>query len=554
VLAQAWRQHFGHAGFRQGQEPIVHCALEGRDLLAVMPTGAGKSVCYQLPAVLLPGTTLIVSPLISLMRDQVEQLQRRGLAAFALYSTQGAAERRAVFERLRAGQVTLLYVAPERFAAPLFEDVLDTLPLARFVVDEAHCVSQWGHDFRPDYGRLAAAAGRCRRADQARGRPPLLAFTATATPEVRDDITRLLGLRNPAVFVSGFDRPNIELRVTPVRDADEKHARLPDLVSGRRALVYCATRRRTEDVAATLAGRGIAASAYHAGLANTDRSRVQDEFAAGRLHIVCATNAFGMGIDRPDIDTVVHADIPGSLEAYYQEVGRAGRDGRQAVATLLWDYADVATREFLIDKTRETRRRGRPVDPAELARRRALEHRKLQRMIAFARSQQCLRATILQYYGDPDAKDRCGACSVCVPHGPLSPADLTLVRKILSGVVRSGERYGRRRIAAMLLGDTDDLPPVLASLSVAGSLGDCDAAAVHDWIDSATTGGLLAASPDKYRVLSVTRLGRDVLTGRVTAVRLPVPDLNPWARDDPYDPRDDLPFAHWLHRRRRRRW
>jgi len=175
-------------------------------------------------------------------------------------------------------------------------------------------------------------------------------------------------------------------------------------------------------------------------------------------------------------------------------------------------------------------------------------------MIAYARAPQCLRSTILQYFGDPAARDHCGTCSVCVPHGPLGAGDLTLVRKILSGVIRSGERYGRRRIAAMLLGDTDDLPPVLASLSVAGSLGDCDAAAVHDWIEAATTGGLLTASPDKYRVLSLTPLGRDVLTGKVTAVRLPVPDLNPWARNDPYDPRDDLPFAHWLHRRRRRRW
>jgi ATP-dependent DNA helicase RecQ len=394
----------------------VHAALDGRDLLAVMPTGAGKSLCYQLPAVMLPGMTLVVSPLISLMKDQVDHLQRRGVRAYALHSMQVAAERVVLQERIRAGLVRILYVAPERFASASFIELVTAVPIARFVVDEAHCVSQWGHDFRPDYRRLARAAAQCRRHDGGDGRPPLLAFTATATPEVRDDIVALLGLREPQIFVAGFDRPNIELRVIHVHDEEEKHERLPGLVGSQRALVYCATRKRTEAAAATLDRHGVPAAAYHAGLPDAARSNVQDRFASGSLRVVAATNAFGMGIDRPDIDLVVHADIPGSLEAYYQEVGRAGRDGRRAKAVLLWLPADVSTREYLIDKAGEPnpKRTQAPRDAAEVARRRELDHRKLARMVAYADSTACLRQSILRYFGDPAAAEHCHACSNCL--------------------------------------------------------------------------------------------------------------------------------------------
>ncbi len=410
-------RYFGHATLRPAQLPLIRAALDGHDLLVVMPTGAGKSLCYQLPAVMLPGMTLVVSPLISLMKDQVDHLNRRGVRAYALHSMQVAAERVVIQERVKAGLVRLLYVAPERFASPGFVDLLTNVPIARFVVDEAHCVSQWGHDFRPDYRRLAAAASACRRHDGLPARPPLLAFTATATPEVRDDIASLLGLREPQVFVAGFDRPNIDLRVIPVMDEDEKHERLPDLVGHRRALVYCATRRRTEAAAATLEQFGITAAAYHAGLPDRARSAVQDNFASGALAVVAATNAFGMGIDRPDIDLVVHADIPGSIEAYYQEVGRARPDGRPATACLLWQPDDVATRKYLIDKAAtHPPKRGHARDPAEAARRRDLDHRKLTRMVAYATTSECLRGTILRYFGDPAAPERCRACSNC--HAP----------------------------------------------------------------------------------------------------------------------------------------
>ncbi len=338
-LVASLTRYFGHTAFRQGQERLVRAVLEGRDVLAVMPTGSGKSLGFQLPAVLLPGLTLVVSPLVSLMKDQVDELNRRGIPAAGIHSLLGAGARRQAWDAARAGALRLLYVAPERFASASFAELLAGLPVARFVVDEAHCVSEWGHDFRPDYRRLRDAAGGCRRADDQPGRPPLAAFTATATTEVRDDIVGLLGLSNPDVIVSGFDRPNIYLEVHAVSGDWDKHALLPGLVAGRRALVYTSTRRNAEVATDVLRGAGLEAAAYHAGIDEQERARVQDRFASGGLQVVCATNAFGMGIDRPDIETVVHAAVTGSLEAYYQEIGRAGRDGRPATAMLLWDYA-----------------------------------------------------------------------------------------------------------------------------------------------------------------------------------------------------------------------
>ena len=355
----ALRRHFGHGSFRPGQEDIVRAALAGRDLLAVMPTGSGKSIGYQLPALLLAGPTLVVSPLIALMKDQVDELARKGIPAAALHSLATPGQRRAAEAAMRDGKLRLLYVAPERFASESFRRLLEGSPLARFAVDEAHCVSEWGHDFRPDYRMLADAARSCRRADSVPGRPPILAFTATATPEVRQDIVGLLGLEDPEIFVAGFDRPNLFLDVRKVSGEIEKRALLPDLVGRRRALVYAATRKSAERAAQSLRVSGIAAEAYHAGMEEAERTSVQNRFADGSLCVVCATNAFGMGIDRPDVEAVVHFEIPGSLEAYYQEIGRGGRDGRRADAMLLWNYVDVRTRQFLIEQTEESEHRER---------------------------------------------------------------------------------------------------------------------------------------------------------------------------------------------------
>src|SRR6266851_7138553 len=524
-LLTALHEHFGHTAFRAGQEDLVRAVVEGHDVLAVMPTGSGKSLGFQLPAVLLPGTTLVVSPLISLMKDQVDELNRRGIRAAALHSMLSVDARREIMHAAHKTELRLLYVAPERFASDRFTRALGELPIARFVIDEAHCVSHWGHDFRPDYRRLRHAAARCPRADGRSGRPPIAAFTATATPEVRDDIIDLLGLEQPRVIVSGFDRPNIELRVLPVFDDEQKDQLLPELVGQRRALVYAATRRKAEQAAATLQASGIVAAGYHAGLADAERTRVQDGFASGALHVVCATNAFGMGIDRPDVEAVIHVDIPGSLEAYYQEIGRAGRDGRPAIATLLWNYADVKTREFLIEKGREDlpgRAKVR-LDPADVERRKELDRKKLRRMVAYADTAGCLRATILRYFGDPAAREPCGSCGNCDRRTRLDADGRLLVRKILSGIARAGERYGRRKIAAMLVGLVEDLPEPLTRLSTTGLLREHTPRSVEQWIDAGCGAGLIRASTDQYRTLSLTPLGRDVMAGRVEDVQMVVP-------------------------------
>ena len=330
------RTHFGHPGFRHGQAQIVDAVLGGRDVLAVMPTGSGKSLGYQLPAVMLPGTTIVVSPLISLMKDQVDELNRRGIPSGALHSMLSTDSRREVLGAARAGALRLLYVAPERFASDQFLHLLGELSVARFVVDEAHCVSEWGHDFRPDYRRLRAAAALCRASDRASGRPPIAALTATATAEVRDDIIALLGLEDAEVLVAGFDRPNIYLRVERVYDEDDKNDRLPGLVRGRRALVYAATRKTAEAAAACLQASGVPANAYHAGpqrrRAHARPGRVRLRIAAGGVRDECVRDGHrssGRRRGRPLRDSRVGRGVlPGDRP---RRPRRTSRDGDAVV-------------------------------------------------------------------------------------------------------------------------------------------------------------------------------------------------------------------------------
>jgi ATP-dependent DNA helicase RecQ len=344
-LDTALRENFGFDGFRAAQREVIESVLAGRDTVVVMPTGSGKSLCYQLPALMKEGATVVVSPLIALMKDQVDALLARNLPATFINSTLTPEEQRERIRAIAQGVFKLVYVAPERFRSQYFTETLREMNVTLFAVDEAHCISQWGHDFRPDFLRLKDAA-------QAIGRPQIVALTATATPYVRADIAQQLALANPSVFVSGFDRPNLFLEVLQVQKEREKVARIKQLArnyAGGSGIVYAATRKAVESITPQLQMAGLRAVAYHAGLTDEARARAQDAFMSGAQQIIVATNAFGMGIDKPDIRFVAHYQVPGSLEAYYQEIGRAGRDGLPATCAMLFNYADKRTQEFFID-------------------------------------------------------------------------------------------------------------------------------------------------------------------------------------------------------------
>jgi ATP-dependent DNA helicase RecQ len=336
-------KYFGFREFLDAQEEVITAIAGGADALVVMPTGGGKSLCYQLPALLLEGTTVVVSPLIALMKDQVDALQRRGIAATLINSTLTPGEQQERIRALARGEFKLVYIAPERFRSRSFLEALGQSTIALFAVDEAHCLSMWGHDFRPDYFRLGQVL-------ETLGRPQVAAFTATATPEVRRDILTHLALREPREFVAGFARPNLKLLITPVANEAEKYGRLNALIrENKTGIVYCSTRKRVEAVAETLKLANISSILYHGGMNDEEREKAQNEFMQGRRDIVVATNAFGMGIDRSDIRFVVHFDVPGSVEAYYQEAGRAGRDGEAATCELLFNHADTRVQEFFIE-------------------------------------------------------------------------------------------------------------------------------------------------------------------------------------------------------------
>jgi ATP-dependent DNA helicase RecQ len=340
----ALERYFGFTNFREGQSAVIGSVLDGRDVIVVMPTGGGKSLCYQLPALLFPGTTLVISPLIALMKDQVDALNAREIPATYINSSLSFDELRARLRAMERGAYQLVYIAPERFRNARFIESLKPVEISLFAVDEAHCISQWGHDFRPDYLRLREAA-------EALGRPQIIALTATATPTVRSDIGRQLGLKNPVESVAGFDRHNLTLRVEPCKTERERVNRAFQIAryANGPGIVYASTRKNVEEVTGQLQRLGLQVAGYHAGLDDDKRTRIQDRFMAGDLQAIVATNAFGMGVDKSDLRFVTHYNLPGSIEAYYQEVGRAGRDGLPSACTLLFNYVDTRTHEFFIE-------------------------------------------------------------------------------------------------------------------------------------------------------------------------------------------------------------
>ena len=479
------KARFGYDSFRALQEEIIGNVLGRRDSLTLMPTGGGKSLCYQLPALIFDGITLVISPLIALMKDQVDALNVNGIAARFINSSLPASEIEHVQAQVRRGLVKILYVAPERLALPAFRRFLHSLNLSLIAIDEAHCISEWGHEFRPDYRNL-------RQLRQDFPSVPVIALTATATERVREDIIGQLGLQRGRVFLSSFNRANLNYSVQPKASSWGHLTSLLDQRRSQSVIIYCFSRQETEDLARDLNARGLSARPYHAGLGPEVRRRTQEDFIRDRVPIIVATIAFGMGIDKPDIRLVVHYSLPRSLEGYYQETGRAGRDGLPSECVLFYSYADKA-------------------------------RQKLAMMVGFAQASSCRRRLILEYFGEQWPEENCGGCDVCLESQEEFDAT-EIAQKILSAVVRTGERFGANHIIQVLSGSRGKRILELGHdrLSVYGIAKDVGRPELREIIGQLQARRLLVRSEGDYPTLAVTDGGRQLLQGR-QSVTLPLP-------------------------------
>ncbi len=498
-LDEKLKEIFGYSTFRPHQQEIASAFLEGRDALAVLPTGAGKSLCYQLPAAVRPGLTVVVSPLIALMKDQVDQLTAGGVSATFLNSSLGSAEARQRHAALHRGTFKLLYLAPERLMLPDFLAKLGAWGVSAFAVDEAHCISEWGHDFRPEYRRL-------REVRRAFPQLPMLALTATATPRVRADILQQLELRDPAVFLASFNRPNLNYRVVPKSRAATQVVEFIRQRPDDSGIVYCQSRRAVESMAGALAAAGVSVRPYHAGLEADERSRNQEAFLRDQVRVICATIAFGMGINKPDVRFVIHADLPKNVESYYQETGRAGRDGLPSDCLLLYSRGDVVKYlRFFEDIT----------DPE--ARKEA--RGQLEKMTHFAEDERCRRVALLAYFGEEWTAGNCGACDQCL--SPREKWDATTdVQKLLSCVVRlrqkSGFATGLQHVVEVLTGARTE--KVLRwghdTVSTHGLGRDQPRAYWVDLGRQLLRLGLLEATGDQFATVRVSDRGLEILRQR----------------------------------------
>lgn len=504
------KQYFGHSAFRPGQEEMIDHILAGQDCLGVMPTGAGKSMCYQIPALMLGGTSIVISPLISLMKDQVEGLRQSGVNAAFINSSLGTQEYFRVLDEAAAGKYSILYAAPERLSSDSFLSMCSGLEIPLVAVDEAHCVSHWGQDFRPSYLRIPEFI------EQLGKRPVLAAFTATATDIVKQDIVRILGLRQPFSVTTGFDRANLYFEVRPTEQKHKDDVLLGILreVSGRSAIVYCSTRKNVESVCGFLRTNGVNARCYHAGLPDDERRQAQEDFIFDRCSVIVATNAFGMGIDKSDVSLVVHYNMPKDIESYYQEAGRAGRDGSPARCILLYSKGDVRTAEFLIDHGHEESE----LDPEEQEEIRRRDRERLKQMTFYSTTTRCLRHFILSYFGE-NSPSQCGHCGNC--DSEMDTLDITVeAQKVLSCIFRlkqRGRTGGKILISGILCGSESDqiISGGYDTLSTYGIMKEYTQRYVREIIDYLEQQGYITAEPE-YHTLQLTPAADELVKSRRT--------------------------------------
>ena len=496
-LESLLKQYFGYTSFRPGQHEVIQTLLDGRDCLAIMPTGAGKSICFQLPALIQPGVTLVISPLISLMKDQVDSLVNQEIPATYINSQCTFEESKARFAAIRAGRVKLVYVSPERLENEFFTSFMQSIDISMFIIDEAHCVSQWGHDFRPSYCAIKDWVAALPK------RPVVGAFTATATEKVKQDMMNLLGLQKERIFIGGFDRPNLYFRVVRTNrklDFTLAYVRQHAQDSG---IIYAATRKEVDRVYQELTRRGIKAGHYHAGLSDDMRRAMQDAFTYDKIQVIVATNAFGMGIDKSNVRYVIHYQMPKNIESYYQEAGRAGRDGAPGECILLFSRQDIMIQKFLIEQSVH--------DPQQ----QAVEFRLLNAMVRYCEGNSCLRHYILTYFGEHPSWQRCDKCGNCDQE--TVEEDMTeQVRSICLCVDELKGRFGMTMVCDILKGSQNAKVRRYGfeNNSAFGMLGDFTVNEIRDMVRQCIEDGYLDQSDGKYPVVSLTASGRDILGGQ----------------------------------------
>lgn len=494
---QILQKFYGYEDFRPGQKKVVESLLNRNDTVAIMPTGAGKSICFQIPALLFEGVTLVISPLISLMKDQVDSLRQLGIAAVYINSSVSKAQLYKDLQNISAGFYKIIYIAPERLTSEYLPDSFKNLNISMVAVDEAHCLSQWGHDFRPSYRNILNFTNSLRI------KPIISAFTATATPEVKTDIINLLGLKQPNVFVTGFDRPNLyfsvlrgEVKDKFVIDYVKKH-------QDEAGIIYVGTRKDVDALQVLLEIKGIKAGRYHAGMTDEERNQMQEDFLYDNLSVMVATNAFGMGIDKPNVRYVIHYNMPKNMEAYYQEAGRAGRDGLSGNCILLYSPQDTQLQKFLISKSTESEIRQQ------------LEYKRLQSMVDYCHTPQCLRAFILHYFGEFDVEEHCDNCSNCKLEGEL--IDITIdAQKVLSCVYRMHQRFGVKMIAEVLKGSKSAKVKQFnfERLSTYGLMKERKLKDISDLILRLSAMQYLDITESQYPVVTLNELSWQVLRGQ----------------------------------------